>query len=134
MNKTPVGKLTLVMRLAEEREIATFELAEGETLSQRVKDEIAKAADAGLLKGLASRAGLPVAAVRESTEDGEGINSIALFTAEGEEVTDRSTMIDMQDEMFLLTGIEDDAKTLIGAFGDEDIANRVGCLWKAGLI
>ena len=134
MKNNNAGRLTLVMRLAEEREIVNFELEEGETLSQRVKEEISKAIESGDIKGLASRAGLPVVAVRESTEDGTGINSVALFTAEGEDISDRSAVLSMEDEMYLLTGTDNDNKTLLGAFPDEDIAKSVGVLWKAGLI
>jgi hypothetical protein len=144
MNVENKGKLTLFMRVAQEQEIAQFDLREGETLEQRVKEEIKKAVEAGVLKSTLSRPTAAVVSVGESNEDGTGIRASALFTAVGNEVTDRLATLSMQDGLYLLTGTDyklntetgekEEVQTLLGAFPEEDIANFIGNMWKAGLI
>ena len=144
MNVENKGKLTLFMRVAQEQKIAQFDLKEGETLEQRVKEEIKNAVETGILKSFLSRPTAAVVSVGESNEDGTGIRASALFTASGDEVTDRLATLSIEDDLYLLTGTDykinaetgekEAVHTLLGAFPEEDIANFVGNIWKAGLI
>jgi len=143
-----MNKLRMEMRVGERRPISDFELAEGETLEQRVQKEIAEASERGDLNGMGVKASIPAIAVFETDDSGETpAGSIALFSATGREVTDRDTRIEIGEDsqkrnVVRVTGTdtvregdeEKDQEILIGVFYDEDMARRVGSLWKAGVL
>lgn len=137
-------KLRMEMRMAERRPIAEFDLNEGETLEERVKKEIAEAVERGDISGLGAKATIPSVAVFEvEDEEGSPNGSIALFTAAGTEVTKRDFKVQIGKdaagkEVTRVTaehgeesGKED---VVIGVFYDEEMARRVGALWKSGAL
>jgi len=141
-------KLRMELRVAERRPISDFELDAGQTLEERVRNELAEASERGDLIAMGVRASIPAIAVFETDDDGENLGgSIALFNAAGKEVTSRDVRVeigeDSQDRTVVrLTGTdtlrngdtESDEELLIGVFYDEELARRVGSLWKAGAL
>lgn len=143
-----MNKLRMEMRVGERRPISEFELNEGETLEDRVKKELAEASERGDLSGMSANAGIPSIAVFETDEEGEGpAGSIALFNAAGREVTNRDIRVEIGEDsqkrsvvrvtgtdQVVVDGKDEDKEVLVGVFYDEDLARRVGSLWKAGVL
>ena len=143
-----MNKLRMEMRVGERRPISDFELSEGETLEERVKKELAEASERGDLSGMGVKASIPSIAVFETDDEGQApAGSIALFNASGREVTNRDIRVEIgedtkQRSVVRLTGTdtvregdeEKDTEVLIGVFYDEEMARRVGSLWKAGVL
>lgn len=141
-------KLRMEMRVGERRPISDFDLAKGETLEQRVKKELAEASERGDLGGMGVKASIPSIAVFETDDEGEApAGSIALFNAAGKEVTYRDIRVEIGEDshkrnVIRVTGTdtvheggeEKDEEVLIGVFYDEELARRVGSLWKAGVL
>ena len=138
-------KLRMEMRVGERRPISDFDLAKGETLEQRVKKELAEASERGDLGGMGVKASIPSIAVFETDDEGEApAGSIALFNAAGREVTDRVEIGEDSHKRNVIRvtgtdtvhegGEEKDEEVLIGVFYDEELARRVGSLWKAGVL
>lgn len=130
--------LKLEMRVTEVREIAQFELAGKESLEDRVKAELNKAIEQGSVPSATMRATVPPVRVRDTTEGNSG--SMAVFDYAGTEVTDRAIDVQVQEtevgDTYLLSVKDNDGaeEELIGTFVREDIAHRVGALWRAGLL
>ena len=132
--------LKLEMRTSQVVEVAQFDLAEGETLAERVQAEIRTAIGEGRVPGSVMRMSVPPVRVRDAAE---GVNSsMALFDYSGREVSDRVHEVEIDQgeagATYLLTVKESDDDeaevTVIGSFVDEGLAHRIGALWRAGLL
>lgn len=124
---------TLRMRVSDTRDIATFNLAEGEDLNDRVRREIQKAMEEGRLENSAMRPLLPPAAVFETNEGETRPASIAVYTAAGDPVTERDYTMEIDNNMHIVYLHQGDSKVPGGAFPDERYAAIFGAAWKAGL-
>jgi len=138
------GKLKLEMKVGERRPLAQFELKAGETLEERVRAEIAKAAEEGNINSMSVVPTVPAVAVYEVGDDGETpAGSMAVFNAAGKEVTHRSYRLNFAQnegrDYIQLEGVDKDdddneVVTEIGILYSEDTARRIGALWQAGVI
>ena len=139
-----MNKLRMDMRIGERRPIADFELEKGETLEERVSKELRAASERGDINGLGTKPTIPSIAVFELNEEGDAPGgSIALFSSAGVEVTNRDFKIAIGknndgSDVSRITGIDNrdgkETEVVIGFFPDEDMARRVGSLWKAGVL
>lgn len=141
-------KLRMEMRVGERRPISEFNLDENETLAERVTKELASASERGDLSGMSVKATIPsIAVFSVSDEEGTPDGSIALFSAAGVEVTHRDYRVAIGtdakgQDVVQVTGIDQveengetkDVDTVLGVFYNEDMARRVGSLWKAGVL
>lgn len=139
-------RLRLEMRAGERRPICEFELNEGETLAERVKAEIAIAAERGDIPPMAMSATIPSIAVFEADENDRPIGSVAVFSAKGNEVSYRDYKVKIGKEggskdviQLTVTDQEDGnpdktIEKVLGVFYDEQTARIVGSLWKSGVL
>lgn len=132
----------LAVRVTEMRTIASFELEDGEALEARVRLELAKANEQGLLGQVATRIMAPVVvtavAAGENLTGGENVVSTDIFALDGTPLTDRTVQVAPLQDTFVAVGVDDggaadggEEKTL-GVFPTEDLANDVGQIWRAG--
>lgn len=128
----------LHMRLVKAERISSFELAEGEDLETKVRQEIALAGSEGKLDKLEARVILPVAAVRqveegENLSGGENVVANFMFSADGSEVTNRKYRIQGNGgHSMVITVDNEEREDVLGVFPNDTIAQKVGVLWKNG--
>jgi len=138
------SQLRMEMRVGETRPVSIFTLGEGENLSKRVKEELEIAAREGNLGDHSASPSAPFIRVFEVDESGEKVDgAIHLFSMSGADVTSREIAISIEEDedstAILLEGTIFDEKggettERIGVFFDEELARRIGAIWKTGAL
>lgn len=143
--KSQNTRLRMDVRIAERRPAAEFELREGETLNQRVQKEIDEAVAAGNINSLSTRPTVPPIAVYEVDDQGEPVGgSIAIYDYQGRDLNHRSYAIksgkDGEGKMvYKLTCLDEDEngdviEKVVGIFYDNNMAEKIGTFWSAGVL
>lgn len=134
-------KHKLLARVVEVREISSFELEDGQSLNERVAEEIKKATESGSLDKMATRVGLPSLSVAtidegESLAGGETLASTDLFAPDGSPLVHRHfTVKPTESGAYILTGHDNEVEEkteVIGVFPNDSIAEQIGLFWRNG--
>lgn len=115
-------------------QIAEFDLAPGEPLEERVRAELQRANEEGLIRPGALR--MTSAPVRVYDGENELSGSIALFDMMGNEVTDREHRINSTSGSHIVEVRRSSTEDFVslGAFASFEVASKVGALWRSGVL
>ena len=126
--------LKMEIRDATVVQIAEFDLGPDESLEARVRAELQRANEEGIIRSGALRMTSPPVRVYDGED--ELSSSIALFDMMGNEVTDREHRINSQSGSHVveIRRTSADDFTSLGAFPSFEVASKVGALWRSGVI
>lgn len=119
-------------------EVSAFSLAPGQSLDQRVAEEIDKANAEGRLDKLATNVGLPPFAVSivgegDNLTGGENIVGHEIYSPLGEPLSGRSYRIESVGENLVAMAVEEGFEDRpIGVFASRAVAETVAIFWRNG--